>query len=109
MKSINHQNGNYHYCGTDSSVMYGSISMTKIEWKTVKAWLVARYQHAIDNNETYQRDSLIHTVNWSVPKGDRAIEKNEPFCIGVEATRLMFEAFGLPNYKKQNYSITINK
>ena len=105
MKVTNHQEGNYHY--VDDSVMYGSIEMNHHEWEAVKAWLKCRYQHAIDNGETYQRDSLIHVINWSIPRATRLIEEDSPFCIGVEATRLMFEAFGLKRYKKQNYSISV--
>lgn len=105
MRVTNHNKGNFHYCGTDSSVMYGSIFMASREWKTVKAWLWERYKVARDNDQTYQRDSLHNVVEWDFMRNDQKI--NEPFCIGVEATRLMFEAFGLPHYKKQNYSITI--
>lgn len=105
MKVINHNKGNYHYCGTDSSVMYGSIFMTTKEWEAIKSYLVLRYSQSIKNDETYQRDSLIHVINWSIPKAEMNLK--ELFCLGVEATRLIFDAFGLPNYKEQNYSITI--
>lgn len=107
MKVTNHKRNNYHFCGSDSSVMRGSIQMSIEEWKAVKAWLKVRYQHAIDNSESYQMERLINTINYNVPIGDRAIKQNELFCLGAEATRLMFQAFGLPRYKRQNYSIKV--
>lgn len=86
--------------------MYGSITMTATEWATVKLWLQLRYNVAYENVQTYQRDSLLTTV-LNLSRYDKAINDKQCFCIGVEATRLMFEAFGLKNYKRQNYSITV--
>lgn len=104
MKVINHRDGHYHY--VEDSVMYGSIFVTRKEWETIYGFLVMRYMQAKKNNETYTRDALYSMFDFA-KKIELAMPSSKAFCIGVEATRLVFEAFAIPRYKRQNYSITI--
>lgn len=99
MKIINHQKGNFSYCG--ESVMYGTIIMSQKEFCDVVGYLKQQYRYAKKHIKTYVRDSLYHTITYTLTK------KENPVCLGVCATELLFKKYKLPRYKKQNYQIVI--
>ena len=105
MKVINHNQGNYHFCDSDSAVMYGTIEMTRDEWIGVYYYLRTLYfqlsQNEHNNDDYYTKISLeAHGQPLDVAAGKH-------FSLGVSPTRRIFEAFSLPRYKHQNYSIVI--
>lgn len=104
MKITNHNKGNYTFVSpSDSSVMYGTITMTRKEYERAIAFLKRRYGTAKRYNHTYIRDSLAHVFNWTL----KHYPQENRICLGVCATELLFKEYGLPRYKKQNYLIVI--
>lgn len=106
IKVINHQKNNYTYDSSNSgSVMNGTIFMTKREWEKCKDIICKAYGKAKRYNHTYERDGLAHAISYYIPHHEKA----PSFCIGVTATEVIFKAFNLPRYKRQNYQIIIKK
>ena len=106
MKVTNHNKDNYTFVSaSDSSVMNGTIEMSKKEFDNAIAFLKRRYGIAKRYNHTYIRDSLSHVFNWTL----KHYPKDKRICLGVCATELIFKQYNLPRYKKQNYVIVINK
>jgi len=104
MKITNHNKGNYTFDDScDGSVMYGTIKMTRKEFDNAIEFLKSRWRKSTKNTETYTRDALNHVFNWTIPNHG----KDRRICLGVVATKLIFEHYKLPRYKKQNYVIDI--
>jgi len=82
-------------------VMRGTISMTQEEWGKAYIFLKKRYSKAKKNCETYTRDSLYNIIKEE--------PKDKVFNIGIYATRLIVEKYGLKNYKDVNYGIRIKQ
>lgn len=114
MQVINHHDGNYTFADpTDSSVMYGTIKMTRDEFTDVIFFLEDEYKKAKRLTSTYIRDGLSHVFNYTLPayakrkKENRYPQHNNCVCLGVTATEIIFKHWNLPRYKKQNYVIII--
>lgn len=104
MKVINHQKGNYTFVSpSDSSVMYGTITMSAREWRSAVVYLKSRYTLAKRYTNTYVRDGLSHVFNWTL----KHYPQDGRVCLGVTATELLFKKYKLPRYKRQNYVIVI--
>lgn len=104
MKAINHQKDNYTFVSIyDSSVMNGTIEMTREEFNDAIEFL--RIQKLISEKkvDTYTRDALSHVFNWTLKHYGQA----DRLCLGVRATELIFKHYALPRYKRQNYVIQI--
>jgi hypothetical protein len=112
MKIQNHNAGNYFFTSQgDSSVMYGTITMTQAEYNDAIKYLQGVYKRT---KNTYIRDSLAHVFNWTLKKrGDYHMEffrqnsSGESVSLGVCATELLFKRYKLPRYKRQNYRIVV--
>lgn len=75
------------------------------EWFEAMYAIKERYEKVKKEGETYTRDMLQHAINYNIKIANAHELKR--FSIGVEATKVVFDHFKLPRYKKQNYSINI--
>ena len=96
MRITNHNVKNSYDVNT--YVMRGTITMTRKEYQKAFKWLQSEYSKAIENCETYKRDSLcsLHDV-----KGDGVVS------LGVYASQMIAKKYGLKGYKNHNYGIKI--
>lgn len=104
MKITNHHKGNFTYVDEDdSSVMYGTIEMSRDEFNDAIEFLRLQKQIATKRIDTYTRDALNHVFSWTLPH----YQHKRRMCLGIRATELIFKHYGLPRYKMQNYVIQI--
>lgn len=112
MKVKNHHDGNYTFVyPSDSTVIYGTIEMSQIEYDQCIKYLK---RVRTNTKNTYIRDSLHHVFTYTLPQHRKRVqEKRYPYIfdsrisLGVCATELIFKKFELPRYKRQNYMIVI--
>jgi len=93
---LKNYNGDSFYT-IDTYVMRGTIQMTHNEYDKVYDYLSKEKTKAIKNVDTYKRDSL-----YSLKK-----ETKRMFSVGVCATKLIVDKYGLKNYKDVNYGIHV--
>ena len=84
--------------------MRGTITMTRQEYEQLIAFLRRKYTVAKRYSHTYIRDSLSLLFGW---ENVRYPVEEHRICLGVCATKLIFDEYKLPGYKKQNYMIQI--
>ena len=100
MKLINHRRNNNFY-DIDNYVMRGTITMTRAEFQNAMEVLQRRLNRAIKECDTYIRDGLM-SKSWIVEPKAKSL-----FSLGVVATKLIANQYGLKNHRKQNYGIQI--
>lgn len=105
MQLINHHANNYTFVDPISStVMNGTIIMSRDEWNDAISYLLKAYKRAERDYDTYIRDSLDHINNYALKRHGHL----KRLSLGVVATKLIAYRYGLKSrYKDQNYVIEV--
>lgn len=110
MKLTNHNKDNYYY-DNGGSVMNGTIEMTRQELEEAKRYMQVKLEVAKLENDTYTRDNLpialTRITDWHMQGLKTFPSTPSVLSLGIEGTKAIVKLYDLPNYKHQNYGITI--